>query len=53
MTGWLIEPAVAEFLRPPAEGIDLQLARELCNVGRVVFQEHDAVLDRLLPPAST
>lgn len=37
----------------PAENIDLQLARELRNVGRVVFQEHDAVLDRLLPPAST
>ena len=37
----------------PAEDIDLQLARELRNVERVVFQEHDAVLDRLLPPAST
>lgn len=37
----------------PAEDIDLQLTRELRNVGRVVFQEHDAVLDRLLPPAST
>lgn len=35
------------------EDIDLQLARELRDMGRVVFQEHDAVLDRLLPPSST
>lgn len=34
------------------EGIDLQLARTLRDMGRVVFQEHDAVLDRLLPPSS-
>jgi uncharacterized protein (TIGR02679 family) len=34
----------------PTQDIDPQLAHELRNVGRVVFQEHDAVLDRLLPP---
>ncbi|WP_414166380.1 DUF2399 domain-containing protein [Streptoverticillium reticulum] len=36
----------------PAEGIGPQLARELCAGGRVVFQEHNAVLDRLLPTSN-
>ncbi|MEU1377404.1 TIGR02679 domain-containing protein [Streptomyces triculaminicus] len=36
----------------PAEGVDPQLARELCAGGHVVFQEHDAVLDRLLPASN-
>lgn len=36
----------------PTEHIDPQLAHGLRNVGRVVFQEHDAILGRLLPPAS-
>ncbi|WP_369265752.1 hypothetical protein [Streptomyces sp. R35] len=37
----------------PTKDIDLQLARKLRDVGRVMFQEYDTVLNRLLPPAST
>lgn len=42
-------PSAVPLGRLPAENVDPQLARELCAGGRVVFQEHDAVLNRLLP----
>ncbi|MFJ3975888.1 TIGR02679 domain-containing protein [Streptomyces sp. NPDC090021] len=45
-------PSAVPVGRLTAEDIDVQLAHELRGVGRVVFQEHDTVLDRLLPPAS-
>lgn len=46
------QPSAVPLGPLPTEHIDPQLAHELSNVGRVVFQEHDAILGRLLPPAS-
>jgi hypothetical protein len=46
------QPSAVPLGPLPTEHLDPQLAHELRNVGRVVFQEHDAVLGRLLPPAS-